>query len=53
MIWNEPVDNILKAYRTLFERLYDLYSGQKSPGKPICMDINDFEKLVNNSETDS
>jgi len=48
-IWNEPVDNILKAYRPLFERLYELYSGCKNPGKPIVMDIDDFEKLVNNS----
>ena len=49
-IWNEPVDNILKAYQPFFTELYKRYSSSKQPGKPITMDNDDLVSLCSEAE---
>ena len=44
-LWVEPVDNVLKAYRDFFKDVYARYSEVKQPGKPLCMDMEDFMNL--------
>ncbi len=45
--WNEACDNILKAYKPLFEFLYASFGGtHKKPGEKLYMTFDEFENFV-------
>lgn len=45
--WNEPCDNLFKAYQPLFQQLYNTYGGKnKKPGQKHFMSLDEFNHLV-------
>lgn len=49
-LWNEDVDNILKAFKPLFLHLYQVYGGNHcKPGQEHFMRVDEFLKLVQDS----
>ena len=49
--WNEPCDQIYKAYVPLLQHLYKKYSGAKTqPGKPKFMSSEEFKKMCRDME---
>jgi hypothetical protein len=48
--WNEPCDNIFKAYAPLFNFLFNQYGGiVKKPGQKITVTLDEYEKFITDS----
>jgi hypothetical protein len=48
--WNEPVDNVLKAYKPMFMHLYHSYGGTTcKPGEPTFMIASEFSRLIDDA----
>lgn len=48
--YNEEVDNITKAYKSVFEHLFNSYGGShKKPGEKHFMTIDEFDNLLTES----
>eukprot|EP00347_Sterkiella_histriomuscorum_P020671 403336916 len=47
ILWNEQVDNILKAYLPVFQHVYNNYGGtHRKPGQKMFMTVDEFENLI-------
>jgi hypothetical protein len=45
--WNEPCDNLFKAYQPLFQQVYNTYGGKnKKPGQKHFMNLEEFISVV-------
>eukprot|EP00347_Sterkiella_histriomuscorum_P017331 403349792 len=48
--WNEPCDNILKAFAPLFTYIYNTFGGShKKPGQKTFMTLDEFDGLIQTS----
>ena len=48
--WNEPCDNIMKAYAPLFKNLFDRYGGMaKKPGQQAVVTVDEFTEMIMDS----
>lgn len=48
--WNEPCDNIFKAYQPLFQMIYNVYSSKTAkPGQKQNMSLDEFDDIFQSS----
>jgi len=48
--WNEPCDNIYKAFAPLFTYIYNTFGGtHKKPGQKTFMTLDEFDILIQTS----
>lgn len=46
--WNEPCDNLYKAYANLFQQIFNHYgSKNRKPGAKITVTLDEFTDLIN------
>jgi hypothetical protein len=47
ILWNEPIDNILKAFLPVFKHVYDTFGGTSlMPGQKFFMSVSEFETFA-------
>ena len=45
--WNEPCDNLYKAFEPLFKYVWTTFSGKKMrPGQKLLMGVDEFHDLM-------
>ena len=45
--WNEPCDNLYKAYAPLFTYLYNTFGGKhKKPGQKTFLTLDEFDNII-------
>ncbi len=46
-LWNEPADNIFKAFQQLFKLIYEKYGGSHvKPGQKHFITVDEFETFI-------